>query len=209
MKITNQTINMKLIYILVIISLFAACTKDPTGSSGCPPAKNIYFRFTDTFATSLVDVYKQGDTLKLKHNSGTIYYFIAQKPDSGFAFEKPVTGGYCDGDNYYLQYYQIVLKPTVTSLTKFVIKVYYTQENLKRFRIEFNDGYYELTPGFFPPPPSNLYINNFNSNGLAYNNVGRIPYNYEYTDTASLYYNRAAGIIKVIKKNGEYFELEP
>ncbi len=198
----------KIIYLLLFFSLYTACTKDPKGS-GCGPVEDIYFRFTDTFATSLVDVYKQGDTLKLKHNSGTIYYFIAQKPDTGFAFEKPVTGGYCDGDNYYLQYYQIELKPTVTSLTKFVIKVYYTQENLKRFRIEFNDGYYQTTPGSFPTPPSNLYVNNFNANGLKYNNVGRIPYNYEYTDTASLYYSRAAGIIKVIKKNGEYFELEP
>ncbi len=139
-----------LLYIIAFASLFTACTKDPSGTTDCPPVKDVYFRFKDTFATSLVDIYKQGDTLKLKHNSGTIYYFIAQKPDSGYTFKKPVSYGTCDEDNYYMQYYQIELKSTITSITNFVIKVYYTQENLKRFRIEFNNGYYELTPGFPP-----------------------------------------------------------
>jgi hypothetical protein len=146
----------KIIYLIFYFSLFAACTKDPTGSSGCPPAKDIYFRFTDTFATSLVDVYKQGDTLKLKHNSGTIYYFIAQKPDSNFNFYKPVTGGSCDGDNYYLQQYQIELKPTVQTVSSIFVKVLYKYRSGSGgdyFRIDFNNGYYELTPGFFPSPP--------------------------------------------------------
>ena len=81
-KIMNtiyKTKGMKIFFLLTLFGSFLqSCTKDPTGS-GCQPAKDIYFRFTDTFATSLVDVYKQGDTLKLKHNSGTIYYFIATK----------------------------------------------------------------------------------------------------------------------------------
>lgn len=199
------------LYFIALVSLFATCKKD-SSNTNCDPVKDIYFRFTDTFATSLVDIYKQSDTLKLKHNSGTIYYFIAQKPDSGFAFEKPVTYSTCDGDNYHLQYYQIELKPTVQSQSSIFVKVFYkyTRNGASDyFRVDFNSGYYELSTGFFPLPPSKLYVNNFKANSSIYNNVGRVPYNYEYTDTASLYFSRAAGIIKVIKKNGEYYELEP
>jgi hypothetical protein len=162
-KIMNtiyKTKGMKLFFLLTLFGSFLqSCTKDPTGS-GCQPAKDIYFRFTDTFATSLVDVYKQGDTLKLKHNSGTIYYFIAQKPDTGFVFEKPVTGGSCDGDNYYLQYYQIELKPTLQSLSSILVIVYYQYGNntaRKKFRVNFNQGYYETSPESFPLPPSSFY----------------------------------------------------
>ena len=205
---------MKLIYILVIISLFAACTKDPKGS-GCGPVEDIYFRFTDTFATSLVDVYKQGDTLKLKHNSGTIYYFIAQKPDSGFAFEKPVTGGYCDGDNYYLQYYQIELKPTVQTLSSIFVKVFYkfggsvasTQE---QFRVTYNFGFSETYISRYPYPPSPSDYLDIVVNSKLYKNVGKpnnaviinLPINY-------IYYSREYGLIKLQLNNSEYFELEP
>ena len=207
MKITNQTISMKLIYILVIISLFAACTKDPS-SSGCQPAKDIYFRFTDTFATSLVDVYKQGDTLKLKHNSGSVYYFIAQKPDSGFAFKKPITYTTCDGDNYYLQYYQIELKPTVQTLSSIFVKVYITKESLKYFKIYSNIGFYESFVSDFPLPPSAFYYKDYFINNKMYNNVGRISYAYSGSTINYILYSREYGLIKLAQPNGEYFELE-
>jgi len=205
----------KIIYLLLFFSLFATCTKDPTGSSGCPPVKNIYFRFTDTFATSLVDVYKQGDTLKLKHNSGTIYYFIAQKPDTGFAIEKPVTGGSCDGDNYYMQYYQIELKPTVQTLSSIFVKVYYkfggniasTQEQI---RVTYNIGFSETYISRYPYPPSPSDYMDVVVNSKLYKNVGKpnnavivnLPINY-------IYYNREYGLIKLQLNNSEYFELEP
>ncbi len=208
MKILNQAIVMKAIYIFVLITLSTACTKDPKGS-GCGPVEDIYFRFTDTFATSLVDVYKQGDTLKLKHNSGTIYYFIAQKPDSGFAFEKPVTGGSCDGDNYYLQYYQIELKPTVQSLTSIFVKVFYAYNRGDLFRVNFNNGYYETGTFFFPPPPSSFFINNIKVNGKIYNSIRQVTYAYSGPPIAYIYYSRANGLIKLTEPNGELYELEP
>lgn len=198
----------KIIYLLLFFSIFTACTKDPAGS-GCPPAKDIYFRFTDTFATSLVDVYKQGDTLKLKHNSGTIYYFIAQKPDTGFAFEKPVTGGSCDGDNYHLQYYQIILIPTKPTITNLVVKVFYTQENLKRFRIDFNYGYYQSSVGYFPTPPSTFYYKDYLINNVLYSNVSQITYAYTSPPTAYVLFSREKGLIKLTQPNGEFYELEP
>ncbi|MFZ4800104.1 MAG: hypothetical protein ACOYMA_21620, partial [Bacteroidia bacterium] len=201
----------KIIYLLLFFSLFAACTKDPTGSSGCPPVKDIYFRFTDTFATSLVDVYKQGDTLKLKHNSGIIYYFIAQKPDTSFAFEKPVTGGSCDGDNFYLQYYKIELKPTVKTLPSIFIKVFYEYSSNSAsdyFRLDFNFGYYESSTGFFPRPPSKFYKDSVLVNNELYRNVLEISYANTYPPTAYIYYNRAKGLIKLTQPNGEFYELE-
>ncbi|MEI7978884.1 MAG: hypothetical protein WCI53_08560 [Bacteroidota bacterium] len=213
MKITNQTVSMKLIYILVIISLFAACTKDPKGS-GCGPVEDIYFRFTDTFATSLVDVYKQGDTLKLKHNSGTIYYFIAQKPDSGFAFEKPVTGGYCDGDNYYLQHYQIELKPTVQTISSIFVKVFYkfggsVASTQDQFRVDFNFGYYESPTGFFPPPPSSFYYKDYTINSITYKNVSKITFAYTSPPINYILFSREHGLIKLTQPNSEFYELQP
>ncbi len=199
----------KIIYLILYFSLFAACTKDPTGSSGCPPAKDIYFRFTDTFATSLVDVYKQGDTLKLKHNSGTVYYFIAQKPDSGFNFEKPVTYGSCDGDNYYLQQYQIELKPSVSNLTSIFVKVFITSEELQRFRIGFNYGYYQTSVTDYPASPSTFYYKDYLINNKVYFNVGKTPYAFTSPPTAYILYNREKGLIKLTQPNGEYYELEP
>ena len=204
----------KIIYLLLFFSLFAACTKDPKGS-GCGPVEDIYFRFTDTFATSLVDVYKQGDTLKLKHNSGTIFYFVAQKPDTGFAFEKPITYTTCDGDNYYLQYYQIELKPTVQSLSSIFVKVFYkfggsiasTQE---QFRVTYNVGFSETYISRYPNPPSPSDYLDVVVNGKLYKNVGKpnnavivnLPINY-------IYYSREYGLIKLQLNNSEYFELEP
>lgn len=211
-KIINtiyKTKGMKIFFLLTLFGSFLqSCTKDPTGS-GCQPAKDIYFRFTDTFATSLVDVYKQGDTLKLKHNSGTIYYFIAQKPDSGFAFEKPVTGGYCDGDNYYLQYYQIELKPTVQTLSSIFVKVYITKESLKYFKIYSNIGFYESFVSDFPLPPSAFYYKDYFINNKMYNNVGRISYAYSGSTINFILYSREYGLIKLTQPNGEYYELQP
>lgn len=211
-KIINtiyKTKGMKIFFLLTLFGSFLqSCTKDPTGS-GCQPAKDIYFRFTDTFATSLVDVYKQGDTLKLKHNSGTIYYFIAQKPDSGFAFEKPVTGGYCDGDNYYLQYYQIELKPTVQTLSSIFVKVYITKESLKYFKIYSNIGFYESFVSDFPLPPSAFYYKDYFIDNKMYNNVGRISYAYSGSTINFILYSREYGLIKLTQPNGEYYELQP
>ena len=201
----------KIIYLLLFFSLFTACTKDPT-NSGCPPVKDIYFRFTDTFATSLVDVYKQGDTLKLKHNSGTVYYFIAQKPDTGYGFEKPVTGGSCDGDNFYLQYYKLELKPTVKTIPSIFVKVFYEftgNGGYNYFIIDFNYGYYKCPPGFFPPPPSTFYYKDYLINNITYNNVGKITYAYTSPPIAYVLFSREKGLIKLTQPNGEYYELEP
>jgi len=202
----------KIIYLLLFFSLFASCTKDP-GTSGCGPVKDIYFRFTDTFATSLVDVYKQGDTLKLKHNSGTIYYFIAQKPDTGYGFEKPVTGGSCDGDNFYLQYYKLELKPTVKTLPSIFVKVFYEYGRNSAsdyFRVDFsNSYYYKNSTGIFPPPPSKLYIDSLKVNNFYYYNVQKLEsINGSSEPSGLLYYNRKNGLIKIAQFNNEY-ELQP
>lgn len=201
-----------LFYTIMLLGIFTACTKFPSGSSDCPPVKDVYFRFKDTFATSLVDVYKQGDTLKLKHNSGTIYYFVAQKPDSGYTFKKPVTYGTCDEDNYYMQYYQIELKPTVQTLTSIFVKVFYEYSGTStqnQFRIDFSEYYYQTAPTSLPMPPSNLYINNVVINNITYNNIRRITYAFTSPPTAYVYYSRDKGLIKLTEPNGEFYELEP
>ncbi|MCX6186829.1 MAG: hypothetical protein NTU43_07510 [Bacteroidetes bacterium] len=202
-----------LFYTIMLLGLFTACTKFPSGSSDCPPVKDVYFRFKDTFATSLVDVYKQGDTLKLKHNSGTIYYFVAQKPDSGYTFKKPVTYGTCDEDNYYMQYYQIELKPTVQTQSSIFVKVFYkfggniasTQD---QFRIDFNFGYYEAPIGFLPPP-SAFYYKDYKINSILYLNVSKITYAYTSPPVNYILFNREQGLIKLTQPNGELYELEP
>lgn len=214
MNTIYKTKGMKIFFLLTLFGSFLqSCTKDPTGS-GCQPAKDIYFRFTDTFATSLVDVYKQGDTLKLKHNSGTIYYFIAQKPDSGFAFEKPVTGGYCDGDNYYLQYYQIELKPTVQTLSSIFVKVFYkfggsVASTQDQFRVDFNSGYYETSTFSMPKSPSSSYYKDYLINKINYKNVRKITYAFTSSDINYILFSREQGLIKLTQPNGEYYELQP
>ena len=208
MNTIYKTKGMKIFFLLSLFGSFLqSCTKDPTGSS-CSSAKDIYLRFTDTFATSLVNVYKQGDTLKLKYNNSTIYFFIAQKPDSGFVFEKPVTGGYCDGDNYYLQYYQIELKPTVQTLSSIFVKVYITKESLKYFKIYSNIGFYESFVSDFPLPPSAFYYKDYFINNKMYNNVGRISYAYSGSTINFILYSREYGLIKLAQPNSEYYELE-
>ncbi len=201
-----------LLYTVVLLGLFTTCTKDPSGSSDCPPVKDVYFRFKDTLATSLVDVYKQGDTLKLKHNSGTIYYFVAQKPDSGYTFKKPVTYGTCDEDNYYLQYYQIELKPTVQTLTSIFVKVFYKYSGTSTqdaFRVDFNSGYYETIPNIPPPPPSTFYYKDYIINNIVYNNVGKVSYAFTSSSINYILFSRAKGLIKLTQPNGELYELEP
>jgi len=194
---------------ILFFSLFTACTKDP-GTSGCGPVKDIYYHFNkDTFYTNLVDIYKQGDTLKLKHNNGIVYYFIAQKPDSAFGIYKPVTGGSCDGDNYYLQYYQIVLKPALNTLANLKIKIYFTWEEFTRLRMEYDNAYYECSISDFPSPPSSFYYKDYLVNNKMYNNVGKITYSYTFPPTAYILFSREKGLIKITQPNGEYFELEP
>lgn len=191
--------------LFIIINLIYSCNKSDDNVP-CPKVDSIYFRL-DSMAISLVKIYHPGDTLKLKNPfTGIVYLFTAQNPDSGYFYEKdPASIEYnCPGNDWFLGYYSIRLKPLINNISPIDISVLFNGNGYYRFKVDFNGGYYE-TPSYFPLPPStpSVYKDSVFVNGKLYRHVATVSYRYD-INLGFIYYNRTNGLIKLVFDGTSY-----
>lgn len=195
----------------ICILLFSCSKFDGNNNDPCPKIDSIYYRL-DSVSKSLINIYHQGDTIKFRDSlSGTLHYFIVQKPESGFLYKKDPASIYynCPGNDWFLEWKKVYLLPVPNTSTGINIQVYF-ENNIPTLmlKVTTNDGDYKCGVAHFPLSPGTTYYDSVFINNNIYRNVQKVGFSDDWPPKAYLYYNLPNGLIRLTLPSGEIYDLE-
>lgn len=178
--------------ILSIVSLFFSCDYCPKGKKGIP----VYTELPPiSDSTKALVPYKNGEVVKLKHNKGKIVLFSVQR-----IISKAQSS--CEDCCENISYVKYEEDNTVLIPDYPVFQISFTISNL-----------YNSSSGIFSNVSERIQFNKkldtILVNNIIYNDVIKLGNGYSnQAEVDSLYFSKSKGIVKLILKNGEYYETE-